>query len=138
MRGSTNPSRTVDTDADVTLSARLGLSAVQAHPDPDLGAIWPMAHRQLSLRRRRRRDRIPRRTKGGEEGIALSVDDLTTMSGEGSSQDLSVFSEDVLVSVAPKLLEQARRALDVSEQEGDRPGREPGHVTASINDHRCA
>jgi len=70
-----------------------------------------------------RGDRVLRAWKRDEEGVALGVDLPPAVLVERRTQDSLVLGERLLV-VITQLFQQAGRALDVREQEGDRAARE--------------
>jgi hypothetical protein len=68
--------------------------------------------------------------EGDEERVSLSVDLAAAGLREGGSQQLLVIGKHGPVPVAEGL-EQDGRALDVREEEGDRPGWELSHSVTS-------
>src|SRR5262245_13018559 len=115
-----NAGTSMDIQADVALIGDLRLARV--HPDAD--ADRPRSEPALDLRRRS--DRIGSAGEGGEERVALGVDLHAVVVRERRSEHVAVLAERVRVGVS-QLVEQARRPLDVAEEEGDRPGRELSH-----------
>ena len=81
---------------------------------------------ERALRRARGQRGVRRLAKGDEEGVALRVDLLAAVLFECGAQDPAVLGQHLAVPVS-QLLEQARRALDVREEEGDGPARKLGH-----------
>jgi hypothetical protein len=67
--------------------------------------------------------RILRATERDEERITLRLNLVPAMCGECLAQNPPVLVKRIAVPVA-QLFQQPRRALDVSEQEGDGPDRE--------------
>jgi hypothetical protein len=61
-----------------------------------------------------------------EEGIALRVNLEPAVAGESRAQDPVVLGERLHIA-GPELLEQPRRALDVSEEQGDGSDGKLGH-----------
>jgi hypothetical protein len=57
----------------------------------------------------------------------LGVNFLTLPLGECLSEKTAVFVQDLRVSSVAEALEERSRALDVGEEEGDRPGRQAFH-----------
>ena len=101
---------------------------MQAHPDPHLGAPRPfvLCERALSF------DRCPhgvlRAREREEERVALRVDLAARRRLEGAAQEPPLVGQHLPVVVA-ELLQQARRALDVGEQERDGAAWESHPVT---------
>jgi hypothetical protein len=97
---------------------------VEAHPDADRVVLRPALRRERGLRRCSGRDGCGHAAEDGEEGVALAVD-LDPAGGRERVLEQSVVRrQDVAVAVAAERLQQARRALDVGEQEGDGAGRQ--------------
>ena len=116
----------VDAHADVALLADLGLARVQAHPDLDLDAFGPRVRVEVALGRHRGGESVLPTGEGDEERVALRVDLVTAVSRHGLADDALVLGKHFCV-VRADLLEQLRRTLDVSEEEGDRPARKLRH-----------
>ena len=72
------------------------------------------------------------RAKATKKGVALGVDLDAAVAGEGLPEDAPVLGERVGVGVA-ELVQQACRALDVGEEEGDGAGRELAHLSRAAN-----
>jgi hypothetical protein len=81
--------------------------------------------RELGLRLLGGRQRGRGFPERGEERVALRVDLDAAVRFESLTEDTPVVGERVGVALGTELVEQARRALDVAEEEGDRAGREP-------------
>ena len=107
----------MDIDADVTLVDQQRLAGVDAHADADRGVC------QHGLPCLSREDRVLRRAEGDEEGVSLGVDLDAGPPSEGVTKEPPVLSERLRIPFA-ELLEQARGALDVREEECDRAARE--------------
>ena len=110
--------RPVDVDADIALARdrrRAGVDA-DAHADRAVDPLDLLG----------RGERVVRATEGDEERVALGVDLDPGMAREDRAQLAPVLGEQVHVALAV-LMEQARRTLDVGEQEGDRAGGEVAH-----------
>ena len=75
----------------------------------------------------RSRHRIGCPPEGDEEGVALRVDLVATVSLEGGAEQAAVVLERTGIGLA-KLLQQSGRALDVGEEERGRPARWRGPV----------
>jgi hypothetical protein len=110
--------RPVDVGTYVPFPGYTRCARVDAHPHADRPAV------QLPLRFGCCRQRLGRRREGHEEGVTLSIDLHPVMTGERFPQDAPVLGECVRVGPCPEPLEESRRALDVGEEKGDRPGRE--------------
>src|SRR5262249_51144712 len=70
--------------------------------------------------------RVPGAREREEERVALRVDLGSIRGGERVADESTVVAQHLAVAVT-ELLEQLGRALDVGEEEGDRPGWERGH-----------
>jgi hypothetical protein len=118
-RGS-DPRRSVDIEADITLPGNHGLAAVDPDPDPDrtrLERVLPFL---------RGGDCVGRLTERDEEGIALRVHLDSAVAVERLAQHPAVLRQSLGVGVA-KLLQELRRSLDVGEEERDRARRKRPH-----------
>ena len=116
----------VDVEADIGLRRQAGLAGVQADADPHLGVLGPRLRRQRTLGVDRRRDRGRCRRERGEERVALGADLVATARREGGAQQLAMAFEDGGPSLSAGA-EQARRPLDVAEEERDGAGQQLGH-----------
>jgi hypothetical protein len=112
----------VDAHPDVALAADGRLAGVNAHPHTQLAAAGPFMCGQRLLRVDSGADGVLRAAKRREERVALRVDLGAVVGCERVANDPLVVGERGRVVVA-QLSEQARRALDVGEEEGDCPGR---------------
>ena len=111
----------MDVEADVALGPDARLAGVHAHSDAYLGVVGPRLRGQRALRGDGGGERAGRGGKGDEEGIALGPDLDAAVRRECGPKKLLVACKDRRPSLAVRL-EQPGRALDVGEQEGDRPG----------------
>jgi hypothetical protein len=68
-------------------------------------------------------DRLGSRRERVKEGVPLCVDLHAAVPGERPPQQPPVLGERLLVRLRAQLVQQARRTLDVGEQEGDRAAR---------------
>jgi hypothetical protein len=75
--------------------------------------------RERPLRVGRRVDGVPRTSERAEERVTLRVDLDAAVRLDGLAHEAAVFRERVRVSLA-QVLEQARRPLDVGEEQRDR------------------
>ena len=112
----------VNVDPDVALAGNGRRARVQSHANRDRPGP------ELVLRGARGVSRAGRRRERDEEGVALGVDLDTAVCGEGVSQESSMLGECLRVRIRTESVQQARRALDVGEEERDGAGREvPAH-----------
>jgi hypothetical protein len=114
--GGGDPRRAVHVEADVALDIFHRLARVEAHPH----AHGPVRQRELRVGRGRHRIGCPR--EGNEERIARRLDFDSAMPRPHPPQHTVVLRKHACITVA-ELLQQVRRALDVSKEERDRPGR---------------
>ena len=120
VRGAHHPRRAVDVDADVALVGDDRLTRVD--PDPHLHRT--VAERLLSFSRGR--NGVGCASERNEQRVALRVDLDPFVTTEHVAQGAPVIGKQRHVA-RPVLVQQARRALDVGEEERDRPSRELGH-----------
>jgi hypothetical protein len=113
----------VHAQSHVALAADRRLARIESHPHANGKAVRPREPDESSLRRDRGGDRISGPAESEEERVALSVDLPAFPFGDCRAQQSLVLREHVVVAAAPEGLEQSRRALDVGEEKGDRPGR---------------
>jgi len=71
---------------------------------------------------------IPSPRKDREHGIPLSVHHLALAILDGGTEQAVVSCESLGITLTQPL-KQARRALDIGEEEGDRPGRQGSHAS---------
>src|SRR3954447_15216725 len=114
------PPGLVDRVADVPVGADARLAGVEAHAHAQLDAFRPLVLRERALAGAYRRDRRARAAEDDEEGVALGVDLDPARLAERLAQEPAVRAQHLAVAVTAERLEQARRALDVGEQEGHR------------------
>ena len=119
VSGGTDAGGPVHAQAHVAFPAQLGLARVQAHAHLDLHPFGPGVRGQVALRIDSRGQGVGGRAEGDEERVALRVDDASLVSGESGTQKLRMLGENLVVAVAPQLLEQGRRALDIGEDESN-------------------
>ena len=100
---------------------------MKAHPDPHGGAVEPQVAGQVPLSGDRGPHCPNRAAEHHEEGIPLGADLDPAVRAGGTAYDHGVFVPDRPISIT-ELLEQLGGALDIGEQEGDRPGRKLCHV----------
>ena len=119
-----DPCGLVHGEADVPVAVHGGLAGVHADADADGAVLGPAVRGHRPLRRRGSGDRRRRAPEDEEEGVALPVDLRPVMGAEGLAQQRVVLREQGAVALAAQLLQEPRRALDVREEKGDRPGGE--------------
>ena len=119
----------VHAEAQVGLVADGRLTRVQAHADPDLGAVGPLVRCQGTLCCDGRRQRRAGTSEHEEEGVTLAGDLVSPAGLHGRPEDAVMLREQVAVSVSEPR-QQTCRTFDVREQEGDGSLRELGHQTA--------
>jgi hypothetical protein len=98
---------------------------VDAHAYAQVGSHGPVAGAERPLRVHRGADRLGGAGERGEEGVAFRVDLPPAVLGERRAQQAPVLREDLAVPAAQPR-QQARRALDVGEQERDGATRKLG------------
>jgi len=126
VAGLGDPGRPVHVKAEVVVPAQDSLPGVQAHPDPQGTLHRPIVGGQAPLGGHGGLDRPHRATERHEQGIAFGADLDAAAFLDGVTHDRRIGVSDRHIAVA-QLLQQPRGALDVAEQEGDRPGRQRGH-----------
>jgi hypothetical protein len=112
----------VDAQPDVAVAPDDRLAGVEAHSHPHVHAARPSVSGKGLLCRDGTRDRIFRAGKGNEQGVALGIDLAAVEVGEHAPEHAMVLLKHVRIA-GPESLEQARRPLDVGEEERDRAGR---------------
>ncbi len=117
----------VDVDPDVVVAAERPLPRVQAHPRPDV--VRQPGEPALGLDRRG--DSLRGVREHHEERVAGRADLDAAVVPHGPADHLRVLIARGGVPL-PEFLEQLRRALDVGEQERDRPGRQLGHGEGNV------
>jgi hypothetical protein len=80
-----------------------------------------------------------RRGERNEERVSLRVHLDSAVPRDGVANEAPMLRERFRVSVGTELVEELRRALDVREQERDRPGRKLGsHAPKDLTARPCA
>ena len=120
MRGGRDARRAMDVDADVPLAGDDRLARVHADADADRARFERVATRGGGCHR------VGRASEGDEERIALRVDLDARVPLEYVAECTPVLCEQIGVPGAV-LVEQARRPLDVGEEERDRAPRQLAH-----------
>ena len=101
---------------------------MQTHTHLKRRTFRPGVIRKGSLRRDSRPHGISRSGECYQEGIPLGVDFLPVPFGERIAEDPPVFCQDFRVPAVAEAPEERGGALDVGEEEGDRPGRQAGRT----------
>ena len=117
-----HPRGVVDVEPDVAPVGGMRLAGVEADSHADLVASRPIVLRQGTLSGGRGGNRVLRRSERDEEGVALAVHYDAAVPGEGLVEQGAVLGEQAGVGIADSA-QQASRALDVREEQGDRAGR---------------
>jgi hypothetical protein len=113
----------VDADVAVLVLDAQRLAGVDADPHPQ----GPLFERRLCLCGGC--DCTLGLLEDGEEGVAFGPELDPLMCREGAAEDPAMLSQELIEALVPELLEQARRALDVGEEDGDNAARELPHCT---------
>ena len=71
--GGPQPCRAIDGGAEVVAVAKLGLSGVDGHSDPQLDAVRPSLGLQCPLARQRGSSRVARPTEDAEGAVAFTL-----------------------------------------------------------------
>ena len=121
--GRAEPRRPHDVEPQVALAAERRLAGVEAHPDADVDAVGPLLRCVRALRFDGCGDRIAGARKGEEERVALRVDLDAAVLCEALAHQPPVRRQDIVEALA-ELLEERRRPLDITEDEGDGAARE--------------
>ena len=120
----------MDGQARVGALDRDRMAGVNAHPDSDRRVGRPLVACQRPLYLQRAQDGLLGIRERHEEGVALRVHLVAAMTGDGRPDQAPVLGENLYVTLAQRL-HQPGRALDVAEQERDRPTRKAGHALTS-------
>ena len=123
----------VHVQADVVVAAKRSDTGVHPDAHPNVGAPWPGAAGQCDVRLDRSSQCRRCGREDHEERVTFGANHRALVSREGVAKQQVVLLQQ-RPEVLPELLEQACAALDVAEQEGDRPGGQVARVahTASI------
>ena len=117
MPGRGDARRAMDVAADVALLGEQGRAGVQSDPHLDL----PRAEHRSD--RTRRSERTRRGAEREEEGVALSVHLDPAVPRAGLADHSPVLGQCLRVGLAAEFVQELRRPLNVSEEEGDGAGR---------------
>src|SRR5579863_10349848 len=102
------------------------LARMQPKADPHRDAIWPGMSAERPLHGHGGCHGIAGTGKDHEEGIALCIDLMAMMLREGAAHQVATISQHASVALA-HLLQQARRAFHIAEEQRERSRRELGH-----------
>ena len=108
----------VHAEAVVALVGRARLGGVYAHPDTHDARFRPGVRRERALRVDRRLRGLVRTPEGKEERVALVVDLLTAVILRRRAKDSPMLGKELAVPCT-QALQELRRSLYVSEEEGD-------------------
>ena len=112
----------------VALVADRRLARVEAHSHPDLRTVRPGVGAQGALGSDRSSRGVARAREREEEGVALGVDLGPAGASERLADEPPVLANDLRVAIS-ELLQEPGRALDVREDERDRPAWKCAHGT---------
>src|SRR5262249_14966551 len=73
--------------------------------------------------------RLLRASERDEKCVPLGIHLMAALPRDGRADQPPVLGQDLRVAL-PQRLDQPRRSLDIAEQEGDRPLRQPAHLAA--------
>ena len=116
--------RPVDPDADVAVADLVSVAGIDPDADPDPGVVGPWFGRQRSLGGHGRGDALPRLAEDDEERVALGAELPAVGRGPGVADHGPVPFQESGVPVAPDGALERRGALDVREEERQRPARQ--------------
>src|SRR6266699_4995767 len=122
-----NASGVMHVQAHIALRNKNWFTRMQPHAYPHHHAFWPGKGEEGTLSGHRRQDRIGGACKGHKKSVTLRVHLTTVPLVENATQKLSALRQHVGKTLA-QLLEQARRSLDVGEEQGDGSCWEVGHA----------
>src|SRR5712691_2054429 len=122
-----DPSRSVNGDAHVSCVGQSGTAGVQADPDPYPQVVRPDRHENLALNDKRGVQSRRRLLEDREQLVGASVDLTTTRLADGATEQPADIGPDPGASIA-KVTYEARRVLDVGEQEGHEAGWQRAHL----------
>ena len=129
-----DPGRAVHVDPVIGVVGEHRLSGVHPDPDANRGSLGPRRGAERALRGERGSERILGLGEGDEELVGPAVDLAPARLGDRVAHEPAVLREHLRVRLA-EVLDEARRALDVREDQRDRAGGKPVHA-ASVR--RCA
>jgi hypothetical protein len=116
---SRDPGRAHDVEPEVALFADVRLARVQADAHEQLAPVRPLVVTQRALRLDGGCHRVACPREREEERVALRVDLGAAVGAERLPHDPPVVARDAAELLVPEFLQQARRALDIGEDERD-------------------
>ena len=122
-----HPCGAVDVEAEIFIADEGGLAGVYADPNAHLAAIRPLVRMQRLLGRCRAGTGLQRAVEHDEEGVSLGAQLVTAIGRQRLPQDGVMGEEHLRVALAQPL-DEARRSLDVAEEEGHRAGGQRAHA----------
>jgi hypothetical protein len=123
--------RAMDVDPNVVRVHDQRLAGVDAHADAYRDAVRPAVLGERLLNLGGGGDGIASVGERDEEAVALRVDDAAAVLVARLAHEPPVPGQNLCVAVT-ELVQQARRALDVGEEKGDRAGREFAHCLNNV------
>ena len=114
-------------EPDIGAAAEQPLPGMQPHSHADPGALRPRLGGEAALGIDGGGEGLRRAVEDDEKRVTLGQDLGAVMGLPGASPDLTMTLQERRPT-GPQRLRQARRALDVGEQERDGSGRELGHA----------
>src|ERR671925_1387585 len=129
VRRGADASHLVDGKADVVPVGERDLSRMDARPHANLPAAWPRVLQQGVLQVGRRAKRCVCTGEDRKHRVTLRAEDGAIGARDRVADQAAVLLEERAV-VRARLREEPRRALDIGEEERDRPGRELRHRRA--------
>ncbi len=127
VSGLAHPGGLMDGDRDVALTHWRGDPGVHPHPDPRAHPARPQPVSQVALRGSTGDHRVVRAGEGDQRAVTLTVDLVAAVLGPVAPQQVSMFVEQCGVEIG-MLAEQPGGPFDVGDDEGDRPGGQPGRL----------
>lgn len=124
MAGRGDPRRPVHVQPDVVVASEGPLAGVDADPDLDRRARGPFVSLERFLHGDRRLHRLRSRLEDREEGIAFGLDRDAAVHVDGGAEDAVVVLQHLPPFIGGQVLDEARRSLDVGQEERDRSGGE--------------
>jgi len=120
VRGRRDPRGAMDVQADVVVSAERAFARVKSHPNVDGRPVRPLVSRDPTLSGGRRGDGVGRVREDGEEAVAFGAELDPVCVANRRPKDPAVVVQQVAIAIT-QLLNEARRSLDVREQERQDP-----------------
>ena len=119
MRRPADTGSAMNRKADIALARRRRLPGMDADPNTHVRTVRPGVVGERALDRNCRRDGVGSTPESDEERVTLRIDLLAPMRRKRLAEHTLLIGQQLAVSGAAELLEQAGGALDVREQEGD-------------------